>query len=270
MNKFTRKKNKQKHDFHLVEPSPWPILTAFSILMLTLGAVMYFHSYVGGYFLLPTGFILLLLMLTFWWRDVVREATFEGRHTLRVQQGIKIGMILFLLSEVMFFFAFFWAFFHFSFNPGSTVGGIWPPATIYILNSWKIPLANTILLLCSGASVTWAHFAVVQGSKYQASVSLIITISLAIVFTSLQIFEYATSPFSLADGAYASAFYMVTGLHGFHVFIGTCFLAVCLLRLHLNHFTREHHLGLEAAAWYWHFVDVVWLYLFLAVYWWGK
>jgi cytochrome c oxidase subunit 3 len=266
---MTNFKNNQKHSFHLVDPSPWPIFTAFSLLMLTFGTTMYLHGYAGGFFLSHFGFVMVLFMMFCWWRDVIREATFEGQHTRRVQKGLRMGMILFILSEVMFFFAFFWAFFHFSFNPSSTAGGIWPPASIFILDPWKIPLLNTVLLLSSGASVTWAHHAIVLGSKHQASVALIVTILLAIIFTGLQAFEYVTAPFSISDGAYASAFYMTTGFHGFHVFVGTLFLAVCLIRLYFNHFTREHHLGFEAAAWYWHFVDVVWLFLFITIYWWG-
>jgi heme/copper-type cytochrome/quinol oxidase subunit 3 len=170
----------------------------------------------------------------------------------------------------MFFFAFFWAFFHSSFNPSIVLGGVWPPAFITILDPWKIPLLNTILLLSSGATVTWAHNAIVWGSKSQAAASLILTIVLAIIFTALQAFEYATAPFTISDSVYGSTFYLATGFHGFHVFVGTIFLFICLVRLYLNHFTREHHFGFEAAAWYWHFVDVVWLFLFVTVYWWGS
>ena len=180
------------------------------------------------------------------------------------------GMLLFIVSEVMFFFAFFWAFFHSSVNPSIFIGGVWPPAYIVTLDPWKIPLLNTILLLSSGASVTWAHHAIVLGSKYQGCVALIVTIILASIFSGLQGFEYVTAPFSISDGIYGSCFYMLTGFHGFHVIVGTIFLAVGLLRLYLNHFTRQHHFGFEAAAWYWHFVDVVWLFLFITVYWWGS
>jgi heme/copper-type cytochrome/quinol oxidase subunit 3 len=170
----------------------------------------------------------------------------------------------------LFFFAFFWAFFHSSFNPSPAIGGVWPPAYLTILDPWKIPLLNTILLLSSGASVTWAHHSIVWGSKSQASLALVVTIILAVIFTALQGFEYFTAPFTISDGVYGSTFYIATGFHGFHVFIGTCFLAICLVRLILNHFTREQHFGFEAAAWYWHFVDVVWLFLFISMYWWGS
>jgi len=263
-------KNINKHSYHLVDPSPWPIISAFSAFILTFGGVLFMHGYIGGGFLWKFGFLMILFMMFCWWRDVVREGTFEGQHTNSVQSGLKLGMLLFIVSEIMFFFAFFWAFFHSSFNPSPAIGGVWPPAFITTLDPWKVPLLNTILLLSSGASVTLAHHSIILGSKYYASVALIVTICLAIVFTALQGFEYATADFTISDGIYGSTFYMATGFHGFHVIVGTLFLAVCLFRLYINHFTKQHHFGFEAAAWYWHFVDVVWLFLFITIYWWGS
>ena len=263
-------KNSTIHGFHLVDPSPWPIAAAFAALMLTFGGVMYMHGYVFGNFLRQAGLEVLLFVMYVWWRDIIREGTFEGQHTLRVQSGLKLGMLLFIVSEIMFFFAFFWAFFHSSFNPSIAIGGVWPPFGITILNPWAIPLLNTIILLSSGATVTWAHHSIVWGSKFQSCISLIFTVVLAIIFTALQGYEYITAPFSISDGIYGSTFFMATGFHGFHVFVGTCFLFICFIRLYCNHFTREHHFGFEAAAWYWHFVDVVWLFLFLTIYWWGS
>jgi len=263
-------RNNQRHGFHLVDPSPWPLIAAFSALMLTFGGVLYMHGYVGGVFLWRYGFFMCLLIMYVWWRDIIREGTIEGQHTRIVQDGLRMGMILFIVSEVMFFFAFFWAFFHSSFNPSTAIGGVWPPAFMTILDPWKVPLLNTVILLSSGATVTWAHHAIVWGSKSNASIALVYTLILAIVFTALQVFEYVTSPFSISDSVFGSTFFLATGFHGLHVFIGTCFIGVCLARLYLNHFTREHHFGFEAAAWYWHFVDVVWLFLFLTIYWWGS
>jgi cytochrome c oxidase subunit 3 len=260
----------QIHSFHLVDPSPWPILAAFSALILTFGSVLFMHGYINGAVIYKLGFLLILFLMFCWWRDIIREATLEGQHTLRVVLGLKIGVLLFIISEIMFFFAFFWAFFHCSFNPNINIGGVWPPAFILVLNPWKIPLLNTLLLLTSGASVTWAHHAIITGSKEQALLSLGLTIFLAVIFTSLQVFEYLTTSFSISDSIYGSTFFMATGFHGFHVLIGTCFLSVCLLRVFLGHFTREQHFGFEAAAWYWHFVDVVWLFLFISIYWWGS
>jgi cytochrome c oxidase subunit 3 len=262
--------NNQKHGFHLVDPSPWPLIAAFSALMVTFGGAMYMHGYSGGAFLWRFGFAMVLFMMYVWWRDIVREGTFEGQHTKQVQDGLKLGMLLFILSEVMFFFAFFWGFFHSSFNPSHAIGGVWPPMGLAVLDPWAIPLLNTIILLSSGATITVCHHSIVAGLKKNAILSLEITIILAIIFTALQGYEYATAPFSISDGVYGSVFYMATGFHGFHVFIGTCFLSVCCYRLYAGHFTREHHFGFEAAAWYWHFVDVVWLFLFVTIYWWGS
>lgn len=263
-------KNNQEHSFHLVDPSPWPIISAFSALMLTFGGVLFMHGYSGGSFLMKFGFVMILFMMFCWWRDIIREGTFEGQHTASVQIGLRWGVILFIVSEVMFFFAFFWAFFHSSCNPNLAIGGVWPPAYIITLDPWKIPLLNTFILLTSGAAVTWAHHSIIHGSKEEASYGLIVTIFLALIFTGFQGYEYCTAAFSISDGIYGSCFYMATGFHGFHVIIGTCFLTVCLYRLYVDHFTREHHFGFEAAAWYWHFVDVVWLFLFVTVYWWGS
>ena len=262
-------KNKNTHAFHLVDPSPWPIVAASSAFMLTFGGVLFMHGYEGGAFLWRFGFLMILFVMFVWWRDIIREGTIEGQHTEAVQAGLKLGVILFIVSEIMFFFGFFWAFFHSSFNPSPVLGGVWPPAFLTVLNAWEVPLLNTILLLSSGASVTWAHHSIVLGEKNQACVSLIITIILAAIFTALQGFEYITAPFTISDSVYGSSFYMATGFHGFHVLVGTIFLFVCLCRLYLNHFTTQHHFGFEAAAWYWHFVDVVWLFLFITIYWWG-
>lgn len=268
--KNIKKVNTQLHGFHLVDPSPWPLFAGLGAFFLTFGTTMYMHGYSGGGFLWKLGLLVILLVMFGWWQDVVREATYEGQHTLAVQRGLKLGVILFIASEAMLFVAFFWAFFHSSFNPNPAIGGIWPPAFMETLDPWKIPLLNTVLLLNSGFAVTWAHHSIVAGNKQQACIALIVTVALAVVFTLLQRYEYVTAPFTISDGVFGSVFYLATGFHGFHVIIGTIFLTVCLVRLYNNHFTREHHLGFEAAAWYWHFVDVVWLFLFVTIYWWGS
>jgi cytochrome c oxidase subunit 3 len=270
MVKTAMRRNNQVHPFHLVDPSPWPMFSGLSALMLTVGFVLYMHGYARGTFLFSWGLFILLCIMTLWWRDVIREATFEGQHTKSVQIGLKLGVLLFIVSEIMFFFAFFWAFFHVSLNPSIFLGGVWPPAFLTVLNPWKLPLLNTFILLTSGATVTLAHHSTISGSKNLAVQSLFATIVLALLFTHLQWEEYIHSPFSIYNSVYGSVFFMLTGFHGFHVLIGTTFLAVCLIRLIINHFTKEHHLGFEAAIWYWHFVDVVWLFLFLTLYWWGS
>jgi len=259
----------QKHPFHLVDPSPWPLVAAFGALLTTFGGVLYMHGYVGGDGLAATGFGLVLYTMAVWWRDVVREATYQGHHTSTVQAGLKSGMLLFIVSEIMFFLAFFWAFFHASLAPTIEIGAVWPPKGIAVLSPWEIPLLNTCLLLTSGATVTWAHHAILAGRKAQGLGGLALTVVLALVFTGFQVVEYLEAPFTIADGIYGSTFFLATGFHGFHVLVGTLFLAVCAGRLAADHFSTHQHVGFEAAAWYWHFVDVVWLFLFVAIYWWG-
>jgi cytochrome c oxidase subunit 3 len=261
---------KTTHSYHLVDPSPWPLVGAFGGFMLTLGGVLYMHRYIGGWNLFVTGLSTILFVMYAWWRDVIREATFEDTHTIAVQKGLRLGMILFIVSEIMFFFAFFWAFFHSSIAPAFSIGGVWPPKAITTISSYTIPLTNTFILLTSGATVTWAHHALIARAKKHTLVALIFTLTLATLFTALQGFEYVNAPFNISDGVYGSCFYMATGFHGFHVFIGTIALFVSFVRTILNHFTNRHHFGFEAAIWYWHFVDVVWLFLFINVYWWSS
>lgn len=261
---------KTAHSYHLVDPSPWPLTAALGAFMLTSGLVLFMHKFVGGLQLLLTGLTLILYTMFTWWRDVVREATFEDQHSIAVQKGLRLGMILFIVSEVMFFFAFFWAFFHSSISPTHTIGGVWPPKAITPINTFTIPLTNTFLLLTSGATVTWAHHALLVRAKKHTLIALIFTLLLATVFTLVQGFEYVNAPFNISDGIYGSCFYMATGFHGFHVFVGTVALFVSFIRIILNHFTNKHHFGFEAAIWYWHFVDVVWLFLFINVYWWSN
>lgn len=239
------------HKFHLVDPSPWPFVMSMSALTTTTGGVLYMHSYAMGGFTLAFGIFMVLYTMYFWWRDVVRESTYEGHHTNVVQVGLRYGMILFILSEVMFFFAFFWAFFNASVAPTIEVGSIWPPLGIQTLNAFEVPLLNTVILLLSGATVTWAHHAIVAGNRKEAILGLLFTVMLGVIFTFLQVFEYIDAPFNISDGIYGTTFYLATGFHGFHVLIGTIFLAVCLIRLINHHFTKEHHFGFEAAAWYW-------------------
>lgn len=259
----------QRHPFHLVDPSPWPLLASTAALTLTVGMVMYMHGYSGGLQTLQLGFVTLLYVMAIWWRDVVREATYEGHHTMTVQLGLRYGMLLFIVSEVMFFVAFFWAFFHSSLAPTIDIGAVWPPKGVEVLSPWEVPFLNTVILLTSGAAVTWAHHAILAGEKSQAFYALVATVVLAAIFTGLQGVEYVEAPFTISDSVYGSCFFMATGFHGFHVFVGTVFLTVCLFRLQADEFTKRHHFGFEAAAWYWHFVDVVWLFLFVAIYWWG-
>jgi cytochrome c oxidase subunit 3 len=261
---------KTTHSYHLVDPSPWPLVASLGAFMLTSGLALYMHKFVGGWQLLVTGLTIILYTMYTWWRDVIREATFEDQHTIVVQKGLRLGMVLFIVSEIMFFFAFFWAFFHSSIAPTYSIGGVWPPKAINTVNTFTLPLTNTFLLLTSGATVTWAHHALIVRAKKHTLIALIFTIIFATVFTLVQGIEYINAPFNISDGVYGSCFYMATGFHGFHVFIGTIALFVSFVRIILNHFTNKHHFGFEAAIWYWHFVDVVWLFLFINVYWWSS
>jgi cytochrome c oxidase subunit 3 len=269
-NKFSLNYISTTHKFHLVDPSPWPLLASLGAFMLTIGVVSYMHKMSGGWNLFINGFLLIIFVMYVWWRDIVREATYEEQHTFVVQRGLRLGMVLFIVSEVMFFFAFFWAFFHSSLAPVFNIGGVWPPKAIVVLNTYTIPLTNTFFLLSSGATVTWGHHAIVLRAKRLTLIALIYTLILAIFFTYFQGVEYISAPFNISDGIYGSCFYMTTGFHGFHVFVGTIALFVAFVRVVLNHMTNTHHFGFESAIWYWHFVDVVWLFLFINIYWWGN
>ena len=269
LNKIKFKYLKTCHSFHLVDPSPWPILGSLGAFMLTTGISLFMHNYFGGFNLLLTGVFTILYVMWVWWRDIIREAVFEEQHSFIVQKGLRLGMVLFILSEVMFFFAFFWAFFHSSLAPTFNIGGVWPPIFITTIKTLGIPLTNSFFLLSSGATVTWAHHAIIVRAKKQALVGLLLTLILAILFTGVQGFEYFEAPFNISDSVFGSCFYLATGFHGAHVFIGTVALFVSMARIILNHFTNSHHFGFESAIWYWHFVDFVWLFLFITIYWWG-
>lgn len=220
--------------------------------------------------MLAGGLAYLVYCLSCWWRDVVVEATFEGRHTRRVQAGIRMGMALFIASEVMFFFAFFWSFFYYSVAPVIWIGGVWPPLGIEAPSPWRIPFLNTLILVFSGISLTWAHYAILARQRLESLNSLLITIAAGILFLGLQLFEYIEAPFTISSSVYGSIFFLTTGFHGFHVLVGLIFIIVCTLRQSAYHFTSNHHVGFEAASWYWHFVDVVWIGLFISIYWWGS
>jgi cytochrome c oxidase subunit 3 len=267
----------KQHDFHLVDPSPWPIIGAFALLTLPIGAVMLFHKMHYATPVLAVGFLLTVYVMFRWWRDVVREgASLPTNHTRMVQQGLRLGMALFILSEVMFFFAFFWSFFKAALAPVHILDGVWPvqpgvwpPANVTTFDPFDVPFINTLILLLSGTTVTWAHHALLHKNRKELIQGLACTVFLGICFTSLQAFEYHHAPFHFKDGIYSSNFFMATGFHGLHVIIGTIFLSICLIRSIRGQFSPQHHLGFEFAAWYWHFVDVVWLFLFVFVYWWG-
>jgi cytochrome c oxidase subunit 3 len=255
------------HDYHLVDPSPWPALGALGALFMAGGLIWFMHE--GPPWVLVIGFAIVLYTMFVWWRDVIREAKDEGHHTPVVQLGLRYGMVLFIASEVMFFVAWFWAYFNAALYPTEAMGGHWPPEGVVTFNPWHLPALNTLLLLTSSTTVTWAHHAVLEGDKRSAVHGLVLTVVLGLAFTAVQAIEYMQAPFQFTGGIYGSTFFMATGFHGAHVIIGTIFLIVCLFRAANGHFKPDHHFGLEAAAWYWHFVDVVWIFLFSCIYVWG-
>nr|YP_010155861.1 cytochrome c oxidase subunit III [Ateuchosaurus chinensis]QQY85230.1 cytochrome c oxidase subunit III [Ateuchosaurus chinensis] len=258
----------QAHAYHMVNPSPWPLTGAIAALLMTSGLAIWFHF--NNMLLMNIGLVVLLLTMYQWWRDITREGTFQGHHTSLVQKGLRYGMVLFITSEVFFFIGFFWAFYHSSLAPTPELGGCWPPSGINPLNPFEVPLLNTAVLLASGVTVTWAHHSIMDGARKEANQALALTITLGLYFTALQAMEYYEAPFTISDSVYGATFFVATGFHGLHVIIGSSFLMVCLLRQVMFHFTTGHHFGFEAAAWYWHFVDVVWLFLYVSIYWWGS
>lgn len=262
--------SKRNHLYHLVEPSPWPFLVGVNAFLFTFALVLVMHRIETGYFMLAVSFILIILCAVCWFRDIVLEATYLGDHTLIVKMGLKKGFIVFILSEVMLFFGFFWAFFHSALSPAIVLNGIWPPVGIRPIFPYYYPLFNTFILIISGLSVTWAHRAFALRSYKEAMDAFFITLALGSVFIACQGIEYYAATFNMSDSIYACTFYMLTGLHGMHVLVGAIFLMVCFLRLLAKHFTYRHYLGFVCAIWYWHFVDAVWIVLFLSLYCWGS
>lgn len=263
------------HPYHLVRPSIWPLAGSLAGGLLAVGAVLFMHKVkiadhpIGLIAVIP-GLMAVLAVMFFWWKDVIFETTTERVHNKITEIGLRYGMALFIASEVMFFVAFFWAFFSSAFYPTAAVGYVWPPAGLEVIEPFHLPFLMTMILLLSGCTVTWAHHAILEGKQKEALKALGITVGLGVFFLFFQIYEYMHAHFHFTDGIYPSTFFMATGFHGFHVFVGTVFLAVCWIRAAKGHFTENHHFGFEAAAWYWHFVDVVWLFLFIAIYWWGN
>ncbi|MEZ5667429.1 MAG: cytochrome c oxidase subunit 3 [Alphaproteobacteria bacterium] len=266
---------KPNHPYHLVDPSPWPLVGALAGGTLAVGALLFMHEDIAWVLIL--GFLLVLLTMFLWWRDVVKEAEYKGHHNPVVSLGHRYGMALFIASEVMFFAAFFWAFFDASLfvdepNQYARVehtGGVWPPVGVEAFEAFDLPFMNTLILLLSGVTVTWAHEALLHDNRPHVVYGLGLTVLLGLSFTALQAIEYSHAAFGFREGIYPSTFFMATGFHGFHVIVGTLILVVCFFRAVAGHFKPTQHVGFEAAAWYWHFVDVVWLFLFAAVYWWG-
>ncbi len=260
-----------KQPYHLVDPSPWPLTGAIGGGLTVVGIIMAAHF--GNYLWLVLGLVVVLGTMFMWWRDVLKESATPGLHSAVVRLGLRYGMMMFIASEVMFFVAFFWAYFHFALFPEHVAGAttpMWPPAGIHTFDPFHLPFLNTMILLLSGCTVTWAHHSLIEGNKRGLVIGLLLTVLLGLSFTTFQAIEYSDAPFKfVGGGVYPATFFLATGFHGFHVIVGTLFLLVCLFRANAGGFTPERHFGFEAAAWYWHFVDVVWLFLFVCIYLWG-
>ncbi|MBZ9654233.1 cytochrome c oxidase subunit 3 [Phyllobacterium lublinensis] len=279
--------HQKNHDYHIIDPSPWPFLGSVGAFVLAIGGIAFMRYNSGGELVLfnanltspwifAIGLVIILYTMYGWWSDTIKESK-QGHHTRVVSLHLRYGMIMFIASEVMFFVAWFWAFFDASLFPGEVqqvartafTGGVWPPKGVEVLDPLHLPLYNTIILLLSGTTVTWAHHALIHNDRKGLVTGLTLTVLLGILFSFVQAYEYVHAPFAFKDSIYGATFFMATGFHGFHVIIGTIFLAVCLLRSLRGDFTPQKHFGFEAAAWYWHFVDVVWLFLFFSIYVWA-
>jgi len=265
------------HPYQIIENSPWPFIIGMCAFMyMTLNGVFLSYGchnlYSIAFFkhLYHFSFIGLLLAVSLWWFEMIQESVIEGAYTKKVQLNISIGMILFIVSEVMFFFGFFWAFFHFSLNPSDAIQGNWPPVSVESIFAYGLPLINTVILLSSGVTLTWSHVSLYKNNKKESVIGLFLTIVLGLIFTKIQFAEFCLAKFTIADSCYGSVFYMLTGLHGFHVLVGTIFLCVAFVRLVTNYFNKTRFSGFELAIWYWHFVDVVWLFVFSGIYCWGN
>lgn len=257
------------HPYHILEPSPWPLYGSVAAGLLVVGGLFWMRDVSGGMFLTLAGLAAVVFVMFGWWNEVFKEGN-QGDHTDEVSGGLRLGMALFITSEVMFFSAFFWAFFWGALMPTEAINFQWPPESIQVISAWGIPLVNTLLLLLSGTTLTWAHHKVVEGKQEEAYKAFVLTVVLGVIFLGFQIYEYTHLEYKLWDTIYGSVFYMATGFHGFHVFVGAVFLIVCMVRAGKNLIRSDKHVHVEAAAWYWHFVDVVWLFLFVCVYVWGN
>nr|YP_010180064.1 cytochrome c oxidase subunit 3 [Saprochaete ingens]QUX32910.1 cytochrome c oxidase subunit 3 [Magnusiomyces ingens]QUX32932.1 cytochrome c oxidase subunit 3 [Saprochaete ingens] len=260
----------QLHPFHLVENSPWPILTSFSMFGLAMNTALTSHGYIGNSWWVMLSMINVTYMLFLWFRDIISEGTYLGNHTLAVRNGMNLGFMLFMVSECMFFLGMFWAFGHSALNPTVELGGVWPPLGMEAIGPTELPLLNTMLLLSSGATLTYSHHYLINGNRWHALFGLFITVLLAVMFMMCQYIEYTTASFTMSDGVFGSVFYLGTGFHGFHVLMGMIMLSISYWRMWNYHSTNNHHLGFHTSVLYYHFVDVVWLILFMLVYWWGS
>lgn len=251
--------------FHLVRVSPWPLLISFRVILIIVRVLIIFNEY--NFIILFIRYILILILIYQWWRDVIREGTYQGSHSTNVLKGFQFGIFLFILSELIFFVSFFWTYFHFILSPGVELGNICPPLMIESFNPYNIPLLNTVILLTSGVTITLCHHRFLNNKFNLSILIIIITLFLGVIFTFFQLIEYGESVFTITDSIYGSIFFLATGFHGLHVLIGSRFIFIIIIRLKNKQISYFHHFGFEACLWYWHFVDVVWLFLYIFIYW---
>ena len=250
-----------------VQTSFWPFLLSLLLFSLASNVVMWFSFKVSLYYVLSSLFFVVFLRFM-WWKDLSRERML-GYHTHKLEYSLRIRILLFILSEVCFFLSFFWAFYDASMAPVIDIGITWPPKGITPLSTYSVPLLNTVILLSRGITVTWAHHSLINNFYLKSLFGLVLTVFLGVYFIAMQYVEYNEASFAIADGVYGSTFFIATGFHGMHVTIGALFLLYVAILTYQGKLLFNHHFSFEAAAWYWHFVDVVWLFLFLSVYWWG-
>nr|BCR02923.1 cytochrome oxidase subunit 3 [Riccardoella reaumuri] len=254
------------HKFHMITLSPWPLINSLMALNLV-SSMIYMFMYKSSSFMMMN-MMIMMITASLWWKDIIRESLSQGAHHMMIIKGLKMGMILFITSEVFFFISFFWAYFHSMLSPTMEIGAIWPPMNINLFNPMNVPLLNTIILISSGVSITWSHHSMMKMNKKESIISMFMTIMLGLTFSLLQLMEYYQAPFSMSDSIYSSTFFLSTGFHGLHVIIGSIFLMVTFIRMLKNSINKNHMISFEFSAWYWHFVDIVWLFLYLSIYWW--
>nr|AZL93417.1 cytochrome c oxidase subunit 3 [Scelio sp. ZJUH_2016028] len=255
--------------FHLVTISPWPIITSFSLMNLTMSMITMFNNKLN-YMMFSISILLILLCSFQWWRDIYRESTLQGMHSIKTKNGLKLSMILFIASEILFFISFFWSYFHMMLSPSIDIGIEWPPYSLksFLIDPYSLPLLNTIILISSGMFLSMAHYLLIMKNMYATNFLIIITLILGMIFTWIQMTEYFNSTYSIFNSNFGATFFMMTGFHGIHVIIGTMFILIMFIMMNKNYLSNYHHLSFELSAWYWHFVDVVWLFLFIFIYWW--
>nr|ALJ93771.1 cytochrome c oxidase subunit III [Megachile strupigera] len=257
----------KKHPFHLVTISPWPLICSLNSFNLMITLIIWFYFKI--YWMMMINFTMLMLSMFLWWRDIIRESTYQGQHSQTIKKMLKFSMILFIISELMFFISFFWTYFHMMLSPSIEIGMNWPPKNIIMFNPYKFPLLNSLILISSGMTLTWSHYCLMNKKYFMSKILLFLTIMLGMIFSFIQYIEYYEAPFSINDSTFSSIFFLMTGFHGLHVFIGIIFLLTCFIRMLMNHFSNYHHFNFESSSWYWHFVDVIWLLLYIIIYWWN-